>query len=132
MTEPTYYVSFWFREVLVPVDGSESSLRALDLAVDFARRYGSRITVLTASHGDASRIRAAVEARAAGRAPLEFKAVRLDEGTSPANEVLRELGTGKYDAVIMGARGLTVSDVNIGSTAMAVVANAPVTVIIVR
>ena len=132
MTEPTYYVSFWFREVLVPVDGSENSLKALDLAVDFARRYGSRITVLAATHGDASKIRAAVEARVAGRAPFEFKAVGLDETTSPANEVLKEVGTGKYDAVIMGARGLTVSDVNIGSTAMAVVANAPVTVIIVR
>ncbi len=132
MTEPTYYVSFWFREVLVPVDGSESSMKALDLAVDFARRYGSRITVLTATRGDPSRIRSAVEARVGGRAPLQFKAVSLDEATSPANEVLREVGSGKYDAVIMGARGLTVSDVNIGSTAMAVVANAPVTVIIVR
>jgi len=114
------------------VYGSESSLKALELAVDFARRYGSRITVLAATYDSAEQVRKAVEARVAGRAAYEFKAVRLDESTSPANEVLKELGTGKYDAVIMGARGLTVSDVNIGSTAMAVAANAPVTVIIVR
>ncbi|MGC9072067.1 MAG: universal stress protein [Acidilobus sp.] len=132
MTEPTYYVSFWFREILVPVDGSASSLKALDLAVDFARRYGSRITVLAAVRGDPEQVRRAVESRVGGVAPYGFKYAKLDEATSPANEILKELGTGKYDAVIIGARGLTVSDVNIGSTAMAVVANAPVTAIIVR
>jgi nucleotide-binding universal stress UspA family protein len=48
MTEPTYTVSFWLRKIVVLVDGSENSFRALELALDFAMRYGSQITVIHA------------------------------------------------------------------------------------
>ena len=45
---PTYEKSFIFRRTLVPIDGSESSLKALDLAVDLAKHYGSEITAIYA------------------------------------------------------------------------------------
>ncbi|MCC6053594.1 MAG: universal stress protein, partial [Desulfurococcaceae archaeon] len=43
---PTYTVSFYFRKILVPIDGSESAYRALEVAADLARHYGSRVIVI--------------------------------------------------------------------------------------
>jgi nucleotide-binding universal stress UspA family protein len=134
--EPSYTVSFWLKELLVPVDGSGSSMKALDLAIDFAMRYGSRITVLFVCP-DASRaesVRKQVEEKASGRAEVTFKAVSYDPSTSSvANEILKAIAEGSYDAVIMGARGTSINgDINVGSVAMAVAAHAPVTVILVR
>lgn len=134
MSEPTYRISFWFRNILVPVDGSENSMRALDLAVDFAMRYGSQITVFYACETCNASIEGAVKERVGGRAKYELKIAKYSAGeSSPASEIIREATEGNYDTIIMGARGLSVnSEVNIGSVALSVIASAQSTVIIVR
>ncbi len=136
MSEPSYTVSFWLRELLVPVDGSGSSLKALDLAIDFAMRYGSRLTLLYVCERceRAEEVRSLVEKRINGRIEYSFRVVSYDSRVSSvSNEILRAIADGNYDVVIMGARGTTVnSDLSVGSTAMAVASNAPVTVILVR
>jgi len=135
--EPTYEISFRFRRILVPVDGSESSLFALDLALDFARRYGSRITVLhvrVEGLGDKGVLDKA-KRRASGKpVHVEFKErVCSPRSSSVASEILEEVYEGGYDAVIIGARGTTVSeDIQVGSTALSLVTHAPVTVVVVR
>ncbi|AMD30659.1 MAG: universal stress protein [Acidilobus sp.] len=134
--EPSYTISFWLRELLVPVDGSGSSMKALDLAVDFAMRYGSRLTVLYACSecSSADVVRKLVEDRVGGRAEYRFVVSRYSQSSSSAaNEILKTIAEGSYDAVIMGARGTSINgDINVGSTAIAVAAHAPVTVILVR
>ena len=135
MSEPSYKVSFWFRKLLVPVDGSESSMKALELAADFNMRYGSEITVLyvRGPQDDESLIRSAVNRRIGRKINFEFRTRRLEGDSSVANEILKEITEGDYDAVIMGARGKTTNpDLILGSVALAVVANSPLTVIIVR
>ena len=135
--EPTYEISFRFRKILVPVDGSESSLKALDLAMDVARRYGSRVTVLhvrvkgVGPEGVMER----AKARAGSKGlPISFKEVEIDPVfSSVPKAIVDEVINGGYDMVIMGARGMTVSEeLNIGSVAAAVVMNAPTTIVIVR
>ena len=130
--EPSYKVSFWFRKILVPIDGSENSLKALDLALDFNMRYGSEITVLhVCENCDQDKIRKLVEKRIKGK--VNFNLRRLNNETSASNEILQEINEGNYDAVIMGARGLTSNpDIITGSVTLAVITNAPVTVITVR
>ena len=135
--EPTYEISFRFRKILVPVDGSESSLFALDLALDFARRYGSRITVLhvKVEDSDHGSVLDKAKQRASKRPVLvEFKERTCNpENSSVANEILQEVYEGGYDAVFIGARGTTVSeDIHVGSTALSLVTHAPVTVVVVR
>ncbi len=134
--EPTYEISFRFRKILVPVDGSESSLFALDLALDFARRYGSRITVLHVKVGDNQGSVLEKARRRAARRPVavEFKErICIPENSSVASEILKEIYEGGYDAVFIGARGTTVSeDIQVGSTALSLVTHAPVTVVVVR
>lgn len=135
MSSPTYTVSLWFRKILVPVDGSENSMRALELATDFSLRYGSRVTLLHVCYdcSDTDHLRKKIEERVSGRIDYELKTVKMATDSSVANEILNILNEGTYDAVIMGARGTSVnSDINIGSTVLSVAANASITVIIVR
>lgn len=49
--EPTYEVSYMFKRILVPVDGSSHSIKALNVAIDFAKRYGSVIVALIVDDG---------------------------------------------------------------------------------
>ncbi|MCE4617798.1 MAG: universal stress protein [Desulfurococcales archaeon] len=132
-----YEVSFRFRRILVPVDGSESSLRALDVAVDFAKHYGSTITVLHVSYAGT---RKAVDAVVMARKRLEnqevrveYKDVKVDPAfRSVASAIVEEARDG-YDLVILGARGLSLTpDLNVGSVVLSVVANVDVSVFIVR
>lgn len=135
MSFPTDTVSLWFRRILVPVDGSENSMRALDLATDFSLRYGSRLTVVHVCYecNDVEKLKKKIEERVRGRVEYEFRTIKMSGESSVANEILNVINEGTYDAVIMGSRGTSVnSDINIGSTVLSVAANAPITVIIVR
>ena len=135
--EPTYRISYLFRKILVPVDGSENSLRALDMAVDFAKRYGSRVTVLYVAEPTVrpSDIKRVVEERLSKHSvSYEFKVKTYSPTTSSiANEILQEVLEGGYDLVVLGGRGNTVNEeLLIGSTVLSVIVNAPVSVMVIR
>ncbi|MCH4814766.1 MAG: universal stress protein [Saccharolobus sp.] len=136
MSEPSYFVSFWLRKILVPVDGSENSLRALDLAVDFGMRYGSKITIIhiCSDCSNTNDIQSLIEKRVNNKIEYDLKIVKINiKESSVSNEILKVINEEPYDAVIMGARGTSLnSDINIGSTALAISINAPVSVILVR
>ncbi|MCY0860048.1 MAG: universal stress protein [Sulfolobaceae archaeon] len=136
MTEPSYKVSFWMRKILVPVDGSENSMRALDLAVDFGMRYGSKVTITYICEycERSDEIKEAVEKRIESRISYNFKVVKFStRESSVANELLKIISDEGYDTIIMGAKGSSINiDTNIGSTALSIAVNAPITVIIVR
>ena len=133
---PTYTVSFRFRKILVPVDGSDNSFRALELALDFAQRYGSRVTVLHVKpEGSKSRVREELITRYGDIIKsVEFKVREYNpQLSSPASEILKELFEESYDLVILGARGTTINEnIQLGSVASSVIFNAPISVIIVR
>ena len=139
--EPFYTLSFKFRKILVPIDGSEYSLLALDFALDMAQRYGSKVVVLhvyNKSSDEKKRAEAIIE-KARKRAskfpsPVEYKLRAYDSSeSSTASEIVEEALEGGYDVVVMGARGTSISDeVQIGSTALAVVTGVPATIILVR
>lgn len=137
---PKYLVSLWFRKILVPVDGSGLSMKAINLAIDFAHRYGSKITALFVlpesdinKKVDALKERIVNLSRNSG-VEIGFKCrrIRFPE-SSIAKEIIDEINDGLYDAVIMGAKGLSGGEETpIGSVATAVAILAPCTVIIVR
>ena len=137
--EPTYKISFLYRKILVPIDGSENSLRALDFALDLARRYGSRITVVYVSFMGSSKTKEDPLKKAEERVKnagihTEYKLIEVNPSESSISKaILDEVINGGYDMVVMGARGKTVSeDLNLGSVALAVTINASSTVVIVR
>lgn len=137
--EPTYKISFLYRKILVPIDGSENSLRALDFALDLARRYGSRITVIHVVFTNAPRagedpLKKAEERVRNTGVHTEFKLIEINPNESSISKaILDEVINGGYDMVVMGARGKTISEeLNLGSVALAITINAPSTIVIVR
>ncbi len=135
---PTYEISFMFRKILVPIDGSENSLKALELAIDLAKHYGSSIHVVFVKPKsiklEYDPIEKARKRFSETGMDIEFKEIEYDPSiNSVSSTLLNEIVEGNYDIVIMGARGRTLSsELGIGSKALAIASNSPVTVIIVR
>ena len=146
-----------FSKIVVPVDGSEHALLAVDAAVDLAGKYGSEIYLVNVARrakyaGDIDRFaqseyrqagssfvsdelaknileNAKTRARQAGRADTKFE---LREGNVARGivEFAKEI---KADAVVMGSRGLgDVDSMMLGSVSHKVSSLAPCTVVVVR
>lgn len=137
MESPTYTISLLYRKIAVLYDGSETSLKALDFAIDLSRHYGSKIVVIHAKprgiRGEDSFTKVKERAKRYS-VDISYKEVEFDpENSSTASAILKEIIDGGYDAVILGARGKSLTaDVSIGSKALFIAANSPVSVFIIR
>jgi nucleotide-binding universal stress UspA family protein len=146
-----------FKKIIVPVDGSEHALMAVDVAVDLAGKYGSDIYLVNVARrakytGDIDRF-AQSEYRQAGSSfvsdelaknILENAKTRARQaGKSNVKTELREgnvargivdfAGEIKADAIVMGSRGLGDMDtLLLGSVSHKVSSLASCTVIVVR
>ncbi|MDP3181310.1 MAG: universal stress protein [Desulfobaccales bacterium] len=135
-------------KVLVPTDGSEQSMKAVQRALELAEKQGAQITLMAVAYftGDFDEmplnIREKLEAEARdnlkkAKAVFDQKNVKVDTvleaGLVPANNILRQAEEGKFDRVIMGSTGASgLAKVLMGSTAAKVVAHAPCEVTVVR
>lgn len=136
--EPTYEITYMFREVLVPFDGKAHSIKALQVALDFSLRYGSRVTVLHVKTPNESReeaeriIEKAKKLAEEKEVEVEFKIIESGD-ESVASIILREVEEKIYNAIIVGSRGKTCVDALLyGSTTIPLALCAPCTVLIVR
>jgi nucleotide-binding universal stress UspA family protein len=126
-----------FEKILVPLDGSEQSLRALDVAVEVAVKFGSKLTLIYAysvatvsgylpepsvtvgvpimSASDISKL--ADSARKAGKKILDNGKKRIKasgvevhtllEEGHPVHETIRTAQEDMFGLIVMGARGLS-------------------------
>jgi len=143
-----------FSRILVALDGSDYSLKALNFAVDLARKYQSQLVLVhvvmrqiyainppeagilagTAivreleAEGKAILAKGEETVRAQGL-PVE---IRLRQGV-PAEELLRAAGEEKADLMVLGSRGLSqVKAFLLGSVSDKVSHHAKCPVLIVR
>lgn len=135
--EPTYEVSFMFRRIIVPFDGSSHSIKALNVAIDFAKRYGSSIVALVVDDKTITSLEKVFEVLTSiskrSGVNIEVKVSKVDPTTSTATAIVEEASKGGYDLVVISARGRTVNpDLLIGSVALSVAVNVPISVFIVR
>jgi nucleotide-binding universal stress UspA family protein len=150
---------YLIRKVLVAVDGSENSDKALDFALDLAEKYGAAVTVLNISESPAMGVVPLEPTTISGESMVVFakdlqkfheeilsKAVvhareikpnvvvssKLREG-DPAMDIVAEAKEGGFDVVVVGHRGLSrVKEIFLGNVSEKVAHLAPCPVIIIR
>lgn len=136
-------------KVLVPTDGSEHAMKAVQRALELAEKNGAEVTLMTvASYAPeildemTPRTQERLEAEAAAilqkaKELFDQKGIKvetvLEAGLVPANNILRLAEEGKFDRIIMGSTGRTgLARILMGSTAAKVVSHAPCEVTVVR
>jgi nucleotide-binding universal stress UspA family protein len=113
-----------FRNILVSIDGSDHSDRALDEAIDIARADSARLTILTAvnvppvwaasamtagayavSAADLEKEAVDLMRRAVKRVPQEVPVTTIVSRKPIRNALMNRLKTGDHDLLVMGSRG---------------------------
>jgi nucleotide-binding universal stress UspA family protein len=111
-----------FLNILAAVDGSSSSRRALEQAIDLARAMNSKLTLITVapeiSHyvplagvtseqmrRDLDRWAQDVLGEALAAVPDDVIAHKVQPIGHPGPKILEEIERGRYDLVVLGSRG---------------------------
>ncbi|MEJ2243583.1 MAG: universal stress protein [Candidatus Bathyarchaeota archaeon] len=138
-----------FEKILVPVDGSQGSLNALDKAIKIAKKFDGKITLINVYWISAFRLTPSqlvdyvVEVRKVGEEILAEgkKVVRSEEVPVESiikeghivEEILKTAKEGNYDLIVMGARGISkIKEILLGSVSYGVTSHAPCPVLIVK
>lgn len=143
-----------FKHILLPVDGSPASKRALRRTIAFAAETGARLTAYHALplkrsvYGEGYRFPQPSNAkaelkqaksdflqgseRAARAAGVPFQAV-IDHASTPEQGIIDAARRGKCDAIFMGTNGRRgLARLALGSVAGRVLAASPVPVLVYR
>jgi nucleotide-binding universal stress UspA family protein len=135
-------------KILVPVDGSAYSLKALETACDLAKAQAPATLVITAVAVQipdleegvfiAEKMKAQAEiALAKAKEVAQGKGVAFEmflaTGVSPADEIVRAAKDQQADLIVIGSRGLAGKTRSfLGSTASQVVTYSPCSVLVVK
>ena len=143
-----------YHNILVPVDGSETSHAAVEKAVEFAKAFGSKITVvqalvldpyIAAEYISASqtndlieRARTSIEeSLAAAKAKFNEQGIEVEtkllEGLVIHREIIRAAEELHADLIIIGSHGRTgFKKLFLGSVAQSLLGESHIPVLIVR
>ena len=133
-----------YEKILVPIDGSEHSKRALKEAIEVAKMTGGAITLLNVTQSGSSNMQPESE-----MTPNKEKSV-LSEGQKLAethgilvktlllkgkivDQIIKTAREGHFDLIVVGARGLSkLEEIMLGSVSHGVTENATCPVIVTR
>lgn len=135
-------------KILVPVDGSEYSLKAVENACNLAKAQAPSTIILVAAAVEipelsegryiAEKMKAQAEVALAKGKEVSLKCgftpeVILATGPSPAEEIVAVAKDQKADLIVIGSRGLAGKTSSfLGSTASKVVTYSPCSVLVVK
>ena len=138
-----------FEKILVPLDGSEHSIKALETAVQIAHKFNGKITLIhvysigglaispTPVRGFIEAIRkVGASILADGEKRVKAEGVQVEillmEGHM-VEQIVMTCREGKFDLIVMGARGLSkVKEMLLGSVSDGVIRYACCPVLIVK
>ena len=143
-----------YQNILVPVDGSETSYAAVAQAAELAKAFGGKITVvqvlaldpyIAAEYISATQTNDLIErARTSVLKTLEEAAAKFSdlgipveakllEGQVVHREIIKEAETSKADMIVIGSHGRTgLKRLFLGSVAQSVLGEAHIPVLVVR
>jgi nucleotide-binding universal stress UspA family protein len=142
------------QSILVPVDGSDNSNRALEFAIEIGKRFEAEIEILhvaskpvdvfntTPDEIEEEHFNRLVDNKqsmlkealryASALAPHLEVTVKLQKGNT-ANKILAEADEGNFDLIVMGSRGLgNIQGLLLGSISRIIINRASVPVTIVK
>lgn len=135
-------------KILVPVDGSPFSLKAVETACDLAKSQADSSLILLAvaieipELAEGRYIYDKMKSRAEAALALAKEAAQkcgilgemlLASGASPADEIVKVARDEKADLIVIGSRGLAGKTMSfLGSTASKVVTYSPCSVLVVK
>lgn len=139
-----------FSKILVPVDGSDNSSRALDHALFLADKVGSHVSILYVMEPpptvyvqsqkvledimakyrkESSAILNKAKEKASGKSDIEIEMLEGD----PPSAILNYAAKGHFDMIVMGSRGMgKLKEMMLGSTSSKVLHHAPCSVLVVK
>ena len=140
-----------FTNILVPIDGSDNSYRALDAALLLSEKLGSNITVIHVMEevpithiGSEKMLNELLEASKKENQDILLKCTEIanQKGLTiktfllqgnPASAILDYNKKEKFDLVIMGSRGLgKFKELILGSVSSKIVHHSPCAVLLIR
>lgn len=136
-------------KVLVPTDGSEHSMKAVQEGLELAEKKGAQVTLMSVAYYVPDYLEEmppnirekleneAWEALKKGKALFDAKNLPvetvMEAGLVPANLIIAKAQDDKFDRIVIGSTGQNALDkIIMGSTATKVVAHAPCEVTVVR
>lgn len=134
--EPSSFLAYRFRRILIPVVPQPHAEQAINVAMEFAISYGSRLTFLYVAQSDddpgIEKIKNVLEDKLKG-IEYELKVRIAKPGETAASEIVKELSSTHYDLVVMSTRGYYgVAALVYESTSIAVALAANTSVLILR
>lgn len=140
----------FIKKILIPVDGSPSSIKGLEFGIEIAKNAGAEVTILEvieefgplpgyyeAPPPNVERVKWVADQRFEKIHPfLEQTDVkwsrRVEEGYA-ADTIIRIAEEGNYDLIVMGSRGMNfIGRFLLGSVSDRVVHHAPCSVLVVK
>ena len=138
-----------FEKILVPLDGSEHSLNALEKAVQIAKKFDGKITLINVYSVSSFKVTPSqvfayvLEIRKSGESILaEGKKRGKTEGVQVetllkeghiVEEILKTARDGNFDLIVIGARGISkMKEILLGSVSHGVTIHAPCPVLLVK
>jgi nucleotide-binding universal stress UspA family protein len=137
-----------FRNILVAVDGSTHSARALEEAIDLARSAKGRLTLMTVgtppimwpsayqapvTDAELEEGARAVADKAAETVPDDIPVATHARVGRPADEIVARAKDARHDLIVMGARGRgAATSFLLGSVSHAVLNRSPAAILIVH
>jgi nucleotide-binding universal stress UspA family protein len=143
-----------FEKILVPLDGSEHSINALEKAIQIAKKFDGKITLIHAYSTDLVPLpkeyavtEAAPElvevSRYKGASILTEAQIRAkDQGVQvetllkagqAVENIVETSRNGDFDLIVMGARGLSpIKEILLGSVSHGVTTHAPCPILVVK
>jgi len=138
-----------FEKILVPLDGSDHSLHALEKAVQIAKKFDSKIVLINVYSVSSFKVTPSqvfnyvVEIRKAGELMLAEAKKKLTREEIPVEtilkeghiveEILKSVTDQNIDLIVIGARGLGImKEILLGSVSHGVILHAPCPIMVVR
>ena len=138
-----------FKKILVPLDGSDHSLSALEKAVQIAKKFDGKIMLINVYSVNSFRLTPSqvfayvLEIRKSGESILaEGEKIAKAEGIQVetllkeghvVEEILKKAREGNFDLIVIGSRGISkMKEILIGSVSHGVTTHATCPVLVVK